>query len=139
MSVADSFFDTRVLLYLLSKDSAKADRVEQLLEAGGTISVQVLNELAAVALRKIKMPLNDIREILDTIRTVCKVEPVTLATHDLGLSINERYGFSLYDSMLVSAALIANMKDLYSEDPQHGQIIDNRLRILNPFVSGTRA
>lgn len=139
MSAADSFFDTRVLLYLLSKDSAKADRVEQLLEAGGTISVQVLNELAAVALRKIKMPLNDIREILDTIRTVCKVEPVTLATHDLGLSINERYGFSLYDSMLVSAALIANMKDLYSEDPQHGQIIDNRLRILNPFVSGTRA
>jgi predicted nucleic acid-binding protein len=139
MSAADSFFDTSVLLYLLSKDSAKADRVEQLLEAGGTISVQVLNEFAAVALRKIKMPLNDIREILDTIRTVCKVEPVTLATHDLGLSINERYGFSLYDSMLVSAALIANMKDLYSEDLQHGQIIDNRLRILNPFVGGTRA
>ena len=137
MSTADSFFDTSVLLYLLSKDSAKADRVEQLLEAGGTISVQVLNEFAAVALRK--MPLNDIREILDTIRTVCKVESVTLATHDLGLSINERYGFSLYDSMLVSAALIANMKDLYSEDLQHGQIIDNRLRILNPFVGGTRA
>jgi predicted nucleic acid-binding protein len=139
MSVADSFFDASVLLYLLSKDSAKADRVEQLLEERGTISVQVLNEFAAVALRKIKMSLNDVREILDTIRAVCKVEPVTLATHDLGLSINERYGFSLYDSMLVSAALIANAKDLYSEDLQHGQIIDNRLRILNPFVGGTRA
>lgn len=139
MSVADSFFDTSVLLYLLSKDSAKADRVEQLLEERGTISVQVLNEFAAVALRKIKMSLNDVREILDTIRAVCKVEPLTLTTHDLGLSINERYGFSLYDSMLVSAALIANVKDLYSEDLQHGQIIDNRLRILNPFVGGTRA
>jgi predicted nucleic acid-binding protein len=139
MSAADSFFDTSVLLYLLSKDSAKADRVEQLLEARGTISVQVLNEFAAVALRKIKMSLNDVREILDTIRAVCKVEPVTLTTHDLGLSINERYRFSLYDSMLVSAALIANVKDLYSVDLQHGQIIDNRLRILNPFVTGTRA
>jgi predicted nucleic acid-binding protein len=139
MSAADSFFDTSVLLYLLSKDSAKADRVEQLLEARGTISVQVLNEFAAVALRKIKMSLNDVREILDTIRAVCKVEPVTLTTHDLGLSINERYRFSLYDSMLVSAALIANVKDLYSEDLQHGQIIDNRLRILNPFVTGTPA
>ena len=60
--------------------------------------------------------------------------PSTPATHDRGLAINERYGFSLYDSMLVSAALIANAKILYSEDLQHGQIIDNRLRILNPFV-----
>lgn len=134
MSAADSFFDTSVLLYLLSKDSDKADRVEQLLEDRGTISVQVLNEFAAVALRKIKMPLRDVREILDTMKAVCKVEPVTLATHDQGLAINERYGFSLYDSMLVSAALIANVKVLYSEDLQHGQLIDSRLRVLNPFV-----
>jgi predicted nucleic acid-binding protein len=134
MSAADSFFDTSVLLYLLSTDSDKADRVEQLLEERGTVSVQVLNEFAAVALRKMKMPLCDVREILDTMKTVCKVEPVTLATHDQGLAINERYGFSLYDSMLVSAALIANVKVLYSDDLQHGQLIDNRLRILNPFV-----
>jgi predicted nucleic acid-binding protein len=46
---------------------------------------------------------------------------------------------TLYDSMPVSAALIANVKDLYLEDLQHGQTIDNRLRILNPFVRGTRA
>jgi predicted nucleic acid-binding protein len=134
MSVADSFFDTSVLLYLLSKDSAKADRVEQLLEQRGTISVQVLNEFASVALRKLKMSLSDVREILDTMRAVCKIESVTLATHDQGLAINERYGFSLYDSMLVSAALLANVKVLYSEDLQHGQLIDSRLRILNPFV-----
>jgi predicted nucleic acid-binding protein len=134
MSAADSFFDTSVLLYLLSKDAAKADRVEQLLEQRGTISVQVLNEFAAVALRKLKMSLSDVREILDTMRAVCKIEPVTLATHDQGLTVNERYGFSLYDSMLVSAALLANVKVLYSEDLQHGQLIDSRLRILNPFV-----
>jgi predicted nucleic acid-binding protein len=134
MSAADSFFDTSVLLYLLSTDLVKADRVEQLLEKRGTISVQVLNEFAAVALRKMKMPLSEVREILDTMRAVCKVEPVTLATHDQGLSINERYGFSLYDSMLVSAALLANVKVLYSEDLQHSQMIDSRLRILNPFV-----
>jgi predicted nucleic acid-binding protein len=134
MSVADSFFDTSVLLYLLSKDAAKADRVEQLLEQRGTISVQVLNEFAAVALRKLKMSLSNVREILDTMRAVCKIDPVTLATHDQGLTINERYGFSLYDSMLVSAALLANVKVLYSEDLQHGQLIDSRLRILNPFV-----
>jgi predicted nucleic acid-binding protein len=135
MSVADDFFDTSVLLYLLSNDPDKADRVEQLLEKRGTISVQVLNEFAAVALRKAKMPLSGVREILDTMRTVCRVEPVTLATHDGGLTICERYAFSLYDSMIVSAALMANAKVLYSEDLQHAQLIDGRLRVLNPFIS----
>jgi predicted nucleic acid-binding protein len=134
MSVVDTFFDTSVLLYLLSRDSDKADRVEQLLEEGGTISVQVLNEFAAVALRKIKLQLSDVREILETIRAVCKVEPVTLETHEQGLAIHERYAFSLYDSMMVSAALLADAKVFYSEDLQDGQLIDDRLRVVNPFA-----
>jgi len=134
MSDVDNFFDTSVLLYLLSSDSDRADRVEQLLAERGTISVQVLNEFAAVALRKLRMPLGDIREILDTVRALCGVEPVTLATHDRGLSIKEHYGFSLYDSMLVSSALIVGSKVLYSEDLQDGQTIDGQLRVVNPFI-----
>jgi predicted nucleic acid-binding protein len=133
MSGADSFFDTSVLLYLLSDDNDKADRIETLLAARGVISVQVLNEFSAVALRKLKMPLNDIREILDTIRAVCVVEPITLETHDRGLAICERYRFSLYDSMLVATALVSGARILYSEDMQHGQVIDDQLRITNPF------
>jgi predicted nucleic acid-binding protein len=134
MSDADSFFDTSVLLYLLSNDAEKADRVEQLLDERGTISVQVLNEFAVVALRKLKMPLNDVREVLNTIRAVCTVEPVTVATHDRGLAISERYGFSLYDSVMVASALIVGGKVLYAEDLQHGQVIDAQLRIVNPFL-----
>jgi predicted nucleic acid-binding protein len=133
MSGADSFFDTSVLLYLLSNDAVRADRIETLLVARGVISVQVLNEFAAVALRKLKMPLNEIREILDTIRAVCAVEPITVETHDRGLAIFERYRFSLYDSILVATALISGAKTLYSEDLQHGQIIDKQLRVINPF------
>jgi predicted nucleic acid-binding protein len=133
MSGTDSFFDTSVLLYLLSEDTVRADRIESLLAAGGIISVQVLNEFAVVALRKLKMPLNEVREILDTIRAVCAVEPITVETHDRGLAVFERYRFSLYDSILVAAALISGAKILYSEDPQHGQIIDNQLRVTNPF------
>ena len=97
--------------------------------------MQVLNEFAAVALRKLKMPLKDVREILNTLRTVCKVESLTVATHERGLEIQERYKFSVYDSMLVAAALIAEAKTLYSEDLQHGQVIDGRLRVSNPFLS----
>jgi predicted nucleic acid-binding protein len=134
MSAADAFFDTSVLLYLLSKDATKADRVETLLAERGTISVQVLNEFATVATRKLKMPLPEVREVLDTIRAVCDVEPVTIETHDQALAIVERYGFSLYDSLLIAAALIAGSKVLYCEDLQHGQLIDRQLRIVNPFV-----
>lgn len=133
MSDAESFFDTSVLLYLLSGDADKADRVEALLSAHGVVSVQVLNELAVVALRKIKMPLSEVREILDTIRAVCAVEPITVETHDRGLAVLERYKFSLYDSMLVAAALIAGAKILYSEDLHDGQVIENQLRVTNPF------
>ena len=133
MSDADPFFDTSVLLYLLSGDTAKADRIEALLSARGVVSVQVLNEFAVVALRKLKMPLYEVREILDTIRAVCVVEPVTVETHDRGLAVIERYKLSLYDSMLVAAALIVGAKIIYSEDLQHGQLIDNQLRITNPF------
>jgi predicted nucleic acid-binding protein len=133
MSGADPFFDTSVLLYLLSDNTDKADRIETLLSARGIVSVQVLNEFAVVALRKLKMPLNEVREILDTIRAVCAVEPLTIETHDRGLAVCERYRFSLYDSMLVAAALISGASILYSEDLQHGQVIDNQLRVTNPF------
>ena len=135
MSAADTFFDTSVLLYLLSADADRADRVEELLAERATISVQVLNEFAAVALRKLRMPVSEVREFLDTVRAVCDVEPVTLATHDRGLAINERYGFWLYDSMIVASALIAAVKILYSEDLQDGQVIDGKLRIVNPFLN----
>ena len=133
MRAVDAFFDTSVLLYLLSTDAGKADRVEALLAERGTISVQVLNEFAAVAIRKLKMPLPEVREVIDTIRAVCDVEPVTIAAHDRALAIVERYGFSLYDSLLVAAALIAGSNVLYSEDLQHGPLVERQLRVVNPF------
>lgn len=134
MSPAESFFDTSALLYLLSADSRKADRIEGLLAAGGTISVQVLNEFSAVALRKLAMPLPEVREILATVRAVCRVEPVTTETHDRALVVLERYGFAFYDSVLIAAALIAGCRRLYCEDLKHGQLIDRQLRVINPFT-----
>ena len=136
MSDVEPFFDTNVLLYLLSADTLKADRAESLLAAGGTVSVQVLNEFAAVALRKMAMTVTELREILEPVRSVCRVEPVTEGTHDRALALAERYGFSFYDALLIAAALRAGCERLYSEDLQHGQVIDRQLRILNPFRQG---
>jgi predicted nucleic acid-binding protein len=133
MSEVDSFFDTNVLLYLLSKDAAKADRAEALLASGGVVSVQVLNEFASVASRKLAMTIPDIREILSTIRAVCIVKPLDIETHELGLDMAERLRFSIYDALIVAAAMRAGCAILYTEDVQQGQMIE-KLQIRNPFA-----
>jgi predicted nucleic acid-binding protein len=135
MSGGEDFFDTNVVLYLLSADPAKADRAEELLAIGGTISVQVLNEFVAVASRKLRMSWIEIREVLAQVRAVCAVEPVTIETHERALRLAERYGISIYDALIVSAALLANCKTLHSEDLQDGQVIERQLTIRNPFTA----
>lgn len=135
MNGGEDFFDTNVVLYLLSADAAKADRAEELLAIGGTISVQVLNEFVAVASRKLRMPWIEIREVLAQIRAVCAVESMTIETHEQALRIAERYGVSIYDALIVSAALLANCKTLHSEDMQDGQVIERQLTIRNSFAS----
>jgi predicted nucleic acid-binding protein len=130
-----AFFDTNVLLYLLSADAGKADRAEELLVAGGTVSVQVLNEFASVALRKLGMSHGEVREALDAIRTVCQVMPLTLETHDKALRVAERYGYSFYDALILGAAQLAGCRRVYSEDMHAEQVIDGELAIVNPFAS----
>jgi predicted nucleic acid-binding protein len=134
MSAADVFFDTSIVLYLLSGDARKADKVETLLGAGGTISVQVLNEFAAAARRKSALSWPEVREALHAVRTACVTRPVTEGIHDRGIDVAERYGFSLYDSMIVAAAQSAGCTTLFSEDLQHRQVIDGTLTVRNPFI-----
>src|SRR5512145_2436519 len=100
MSAADDFFDTSVLLYLLSAGQRKADRVEALLAGGGIISVQVLNEFAAVALRKRALALPEVREVLSIICAALSVRPVDIETHEQGLDIVGRFRVSLYDGLI---------------------------------------
>ncbi len=133
MSVPDGFFDTNILLYLLSGDDAKADAAEALLSQGGHISVQVLNEFASIATRKLGMTHAEVRDALEPIRAICPTHALTEATHDLGVQLAERYKLSIYDAMIAAAALTAGCTALFSEDMQHGLLIERTLRIQNPF------
>ena len=133
MSAAERFFDTNVVLYLLSDEEAKADRAEAELGKGGVLSVQVLNEFAAVASRKLKMSVAEIREMGEAIRAVCRVVPLTEETHDRGLQIMDRYGLSLYDAMIAASALLAGCGTILSEDMQDGMRFDGLTEIRNPF------
>jgi predicted nucleic acid-binding protein len=128
------FFDTNVVLYLLSENIRKADKAEAAIALGGVISVQVLNEFASVASRKLKMTYAEIRNTLSIVRAVCQIQAVTINIHERGLDIAERYGYALYDSLIISAALESGCSLLYSEDMQHGQKIDAQLMIANPFL-----
>jgi predicted nucleic acid-binding protein len=134
MSAAERFFDTNVLLYLLSDDTAKADRAEDLVSEGGHISVQVLHEFASIATRKLKMSHVEVREVLAPIREVCTVNPLTEETHVLGLQLAERYQLSIYDAMIAASALAAGCNTLLSEHVQNGLVIDRTLRLRNPFL-----
>jgi len=60
---------------------------------------------------------------------------MTVETHDLGLEIAGRYGFSIYDAMIAASALHANCKILYSQDLSYGKRIDKRLTVRNPFAA----
>ncbi len=94
MNAADVFFDTNILVYLVSSDLEKAGRSEALLAGGGTVSVQVLNEFASAARRKTKLSFAEIKGILADVRRICAVKPIDVETHELGLDIAERYRFS---------------------------------------------
>jgi predicted nucleic acid-binding protein len=128
-----SFFDSNVLLYAASGDAAKADRAEELMISGGIISIQVLNEIANVTIRKLAFSWDEARRFLFRVRNALSVVAVTVATHELGLDLAERYRLSIYDGMIAAAAIGAGCDTLWSEDMQHGLLIDSRLTIVNPF------
>jgi len=128
-----SFFDTNVVVYLASGEPTKADRAESIIADGGTISVQVLNEITNVARRKMRMSWQETHAFLSMIRGLLPVEPVTIETHETGLAVAERYGLSPFNAMIAASALLADCDTLWSEDIQDDLVIDGRLRVADPF------
>jgi predicted nucleic acid-binding protein len=131
---ASAFFDTNVFVYAVVQDDRRSQQAEYLITEGGTVSVQVLYEFAAVARRKAKMPWDEIRFAIENIKALCPDPlPITLDTHGEALAIAEKYGYRIYDALIVASALEAKCTVLYSEDMQDGQVIDGRLTIRDPF------
>jgi predicted nucleic acid-binding protein len=129
-----AFLDSNILLYSVDLEDRRRDVAQDLLHAGAAISVQCLNEFAAVARRTLAMSWEAIEEARDQILLLCDpVCPTTLETHHLGFGLVRKHRFSFYDGMIVAAALTAGCDVLYSENMHHGLIIDERLRIENPF------
>ena len=126
-----AFLDTNVLLYTLD-GTRRGDRARRALLDGYAISVQVLNEFARVARRKQLLSADELWDVESRFRQLLLVTPLTVELHDAALHLSARYGFHLYDSLIVASAQETECDVLYTEDLQHNQRIEG-LRVVNPF------
>ncbi|MDR2581528.1 MAG: PIN domain-containing protein [Fibromonadaceae bacterium] len=135
------FLDTNIFVYAYtSNDKDKHNAVLELfvkLKATDLhlcISSQVLNEFYAVETIKYKV---EHSEVVDYIKAMSKnfsVFGITRDTSLYALSLKEKYHYSWWDSLVLASALENGCQIVYSEDMQHKQIIENSLKIINPFL-----
>ena len=96
----------------------------------------VLNEFADVARRKLNKSWEEVRRALGILRVFCPgPAPVARKTHEAALQIAERYKYSIYNGLIIAAALEVGCNMVYSDDLQDGEVIENSLTIRNPFQS----
>ena len=132
---ADIFLDTNVLVYAYSREDARTATARQLLFDGGVVGLQVLNEFVSVARAKLGFTWTEVQEAIEKIVILCpNPRPLSLQTHLRALEVGRRYGFSIWDSLIVAAAVEARCSNLLTEDLQHGQMIEG-VRIENPFLA----
>jgi predicted nucleic acid-binding protein len=131
---AKPFLDTNIIVYAFSTNDPRSRKAVALIEGGGVISVQVLNEFVHVLRRKQGRAWPEIIEALDVLRILLDAPtPLTDELHAGAVNIARRHNFSIYDSLIVAAAQHKGCAVLYSEDLQHDQRVD-QLTIRNPFV-----
>ena len=131
---ASAFFDTHVFVYAIVQGDPRSQKAQDLIAEGGAVSVQVLNEFVDVVRRKARMPWDEVRFAIENIKALCPDPlPITFDTHREASEIAEKYGYGIYDALIVASALEARCAILYSEDMQDGQVIDKTLTIRNPF------
>lgn len=128
------FLDSNIAVYAVTAGDRRQAKAEQLIAAGGVISVQVLNEFVSATRRKLAMPWADVVVGLGALRQQCT--PIISLTSDLhatAVDLVDRHGFHIYDACIVAAALEAGCTTLFSEDMQDGMRVDG-LTIRNPFA-----
>jgi predicted nucleic acid-binding protein len=134
------FFDTNVLLYAFdiqrgTASDLRTEKAEDILNHGGVVSVQVVNEFVDVVSRKSKLSWEKIADLLQVIEVLCGCAiPLTVETHKAAIELSRRYSYRIYDSLILASAAQAGCTTVYSEDMQHGQTI-GKLTIVNPFLA----
>jgi len=131
-----AFLDSNVLVYLYSEDELeKQDIVNNIIDKFECIiSTQTLNEFCNVCIKKLKKTVSEIIEALNEIKGSCRLEIVDDSVIEQALLLHKKYFYSYFDSLMLSSALKYDCVVIFSEDMQNGQIIENTLKIVNPFA-----
>jgi predicted nucleic acid-binding protein len=131
------FVDTNLLIYSISDDVNKASKIERLLQEpfSFVISTQVISEFAHTCYRKNLLSQTDIRSAVEDFLLFFDLATIGETTIKTAFDLKARHSFSWYDALIVAAALENGCETLYSEDMQHGLVIEKRLSIQNPFLA----
>jgi predicted nucleic acid-binding protein len=131
---SDRFLDTNILVYAHQEGDYRTAIARKVLFEGGVVGVQVLNEFASVARAKLGFTWSQVQEAVNNILILCPgPRPLSIDIHMHALRLSDRYGFSIWDGLIVAAALEARCSTLLSDDMQHGQVIEG-MWIENPFL-----
>jgi predicted nucleic acid-binding protein len=136
MSADKAFLDTNVFVYLYSEiNTVKHQHLLKVINIyDRVVSTQVLNEFCSVCIRKMNLPLQDIKAAIEEICETCELLKISDVTVMNALDLHERYRYSYYDSLMIASALEYDCSYLLTEDMADGQVIEGRLTIRNIFV-----
>jgi predicted nucleic acid-binding protein len=131
------FLDTNILIYAHDNaDKTKQRRARELIGKVSErqficLSTQVLKEFANACVRKLGLSQADILLLLDEYAKLRVVETTPLLIRE-AVDVHFVYGYSFYDSLIISTAASAGCKLIYTEDLAHGQTVKG-VTLLNPF------
>jgi predicted nucleic acid-binding protein len=128
------FIDSNVLIYAMDIDSRKKKIALDLLVTQPLTSLQVINECSNVLRKKFQLSYSRLSTVLENYLKMVTLVPTSMSTVRLAWQLGEKYGYSYYDSLVLASALENHCVVFYSEDLQHGQWLEQRLQIVNPFL-----
>ena len=128
------FLDANIVIYLFDKDVKKKETVIELLKERPLISSQVVIECLNISIKKLKISSDICFKNAELLMQNCEFFMIGIHTLKKSFEVAKRYQYSHLDSLIITSALETNCNILYSEDMQHNQIIENKLKIINPFL-----
>ena len=131
-----TFFDTNIIIYLYADHEREKQQISKNLIDNAyrcVISTQTLNELSNVLIKKWRMSFDLIKQIQNDIRNISDIMYITEKTIDLAIELCVKYNYSYYDCLMLASALEIDCDIVYTEDMSNGQIINDKLTIINPY------
>ena len=136
------FLDTNILVYAQVADEPQKQPIAAALIADalrtrrGVISTQVVQEFLNLATRHAR-PVFSLPEAAEYLNKVlwplCAYFP-SREFYERALQVRVETGYAFYDALIVTAAIESGCRVLYTEDLQHGRIIQS-VRVVNPFAA----